>query len=463
MKHIIPRASIIVSIYNGENFLHEFLQNVLQQTILNDIEVLLLDAQSTDSSKFIIDQYKHPSIKYTLLDKRYSIYETWNIGIDLSQSEILSNWNIDDRRKFNSIETQTVFMEDNLSYDVCYGSVAWSHKPNEKFEENSLIDIYPCHDVNIETMMLNNSPHCMPFWRKDLHRKFGYFDTQYKTAADFDFWMRCLHGKAKFSKLHEIVGSYYYNPNGLSTHAQSTNTQEGEIIKQKYKNIKKCMRDINITVIQHSDEKYLPVLNCVKDNNLEYCQKHNFKYDTPIGDCVPKDVTEKNRVYWNKFFYLKSLLEKDDDYENWYFLLDCDATFTDHNIDLRIFPYLSPPDRDFIACNVYVNDMSWISWNINAGILFIKNSPYMRRWLTQILDICKQTNGAHIDQPVIQQMLRENYMGLADKTSFFPSTAFNSEEGNFIYHACGPTTCHFENAIEQKVKILGEKINNIKK
>lgn len=223
------------------------------------------------------------------------------------------------------------------------------------------------------------------------------------------------------------------------------------------------MKNINITVIQHSDQKYLPVLDCVKENNLEYCNRHGFKYETPIGDLVPKELSDKNRVYWNKFFYLNEIFKKDQSNENWYFLLDGDATFTDHNIDLRIFPYLSPPDRDLIACNVYVNDMSWISWNINAGILFLKSSEYMKRWLSNILDICKQSNGSHIDQPVIQQMLRQNYMNLADKTSFFPSTAFNSEEGNFIYHACGPTTCHFENAIEQKVKILSEKIKHVKK
>lgn len=237
MKSTIPRASVIVSIYNGEKFLHGFLENLLQQTCLNDIEVLLLDAQSTDNTKNIIDEYEHSSIKYSLLDKKYSIYETWNIGVDRSNSEILTNWNIDDRRKFNSLETQISYMENNPSCDVCYGHVAWSFKENEKFEENNLLDIYPCYNVTMETMMVNNSPHCMPMWRKNLHRKFDYFDSRYATAADFDFWMRCLWGGANFSKLYEIVGLYYYNPNGLSTNAQSTNMQEGESIKQKYKHL----------------------------------------------------------------------------------------------------------------------------------------------------------------------------------------------------------------------------------
>lgn len=236
MHNLIPRASIITSIYNGEVFLKNFLENVLEQTCINDIEVLLLDAQSTDNTSSIVKSFKHPSLKYFLLDKKYSIYETWNIGIELSKSNLISNWNIDDRRKNNSLETQIAFMENNPECDVCYGYVAWSFKENEKFEENKLIDLYPCYDVTFETMMENNSPHCLPLWKKNLHQKFGPFDCSYQTAADFDFWLKCLKGKAIFNKLYDIIGLYYYNPNGLSTSMKSTNMQEATIIKEKYKN-----------------------------------------------------------------------------------------------------------------------------------------------------------------------------------------------------------------------------------
>ena len=236
---MIPRLSVIVSIYNGEKFLQQFLQNVVNQTCINDIEVLLLDAQSTDNTKNIIEQFNHPSLIYHLLDKKYSIYETWNIGISLSKSNFLTNWNIDDRRKNSSLESQILYMENNPLCDVCYGYIAWSFKENEKFEENNLTNLYPCYDVTAETMMENNSPHCMPLWRKKLHDKFGFFNTEYATAADFDFWMRCLEGGVNFQKIYEIVGLYYYNPNGLSTHMKSTNMQEGVIIKEKFKHLLK--------------------------------------------------------------------------------------------------------------------------------------------------------------------------------------------------------------------------------
>lgn len=232
-----PRLTVIVSIYNAEKYIRGFLNNLMEQTILADCQVLLLDAQSTDSTAAIIKEYNHPSLEYILLQDRLSIYETWNKGVALSKAPILTNWNTDDRRKFDSLESQLLFLENNPSSDVCYGYTAWSTVPNEKFEQNNLLNLYPCYETTARTMMENNSPHCMPMWRKSLHEKFGLFDLEYPTAADFDFWMRCIEGGAKFSRLFEVVGLYYYNPNGLSTNSQSSNVREGAKIKEKFKHL----------------------------------------------------------------------------------------------------------------------------------------------------------------------------------------------------------------------------------
>ena len=232
-----PRLTVIVSIYNAEKYIRGFLDNLMEQTILADCQVLLLDAQSTDSTAAIIREYNHPSLEYILLQDRLNIYETWNKGVALSKAPILTNWNTDDRRKFDSLESQLLFLENNPSSDVCYGYTAWSTVPNEKFEENNLLNLYPCYEVTARTMMENNSPHCMPMWRKSLHEKFGLFNLEYPTAADFDFWMKCLEGGAKFSRLFEVVGLYYYNPQGLSTNSQSSNMREGAKIKEKFKHL----------------------------------------------------------------------------------------------------------------------------------------------------------------------------------------------------------------------------------
>jgi len=66
-------------------------------------------------------------------------------------------------------------------------------------------------------MMRGNLPHNNPMWRKSLHAEYGYFDEKYRSAGDWDFWLRCAFGGAQFIKHPEILGVYYFNPTGLST------------------------------------------------------------------------------------------------------------------------------------------------------------------------------------------------------------------------------------------------------
>ncbi len=52
-----PKISIIIPIYNVEDYLEETLNSLLNQTIIDDIEVLMIDDGSTDNSRYIIEKY----------------------------------------------------------------------------------------------------------------------------------------------------------------------------------------------------------------------------------------------------------------------------------------------------------------------------------------------------------------------------------------------------------------------
>ena len=78
-------VSIIVPIYNAEKYLNKCLDSLINQT-KKELEFILVNDGSTDSTEEIIKSYKDKRIKY-FKNKNQGIGKTRNFGIDKATSE----------------------------------------------------------------------------------------------------------------------------------------------------------------------------------------------------------------------------------------------------------------------------------------------------------------------------------------------------------------------------------------
>lgn len=92
-----PKISIIVPIYNIENYLPETLNSILKQSMIEETEVLMIDDGSTDNSRYIIEEY---ALDY---DNFYACHKSnegpsiaRNLGIELAKGEYLMFLDSDD-------------------------------------------------------------------------------------------------------------------------------------------------------------------------------------------------------------------------------------------------------------------------------------------------------------------------------------------------------------------------------
>lgn len=71
----MPKVSVILSNYNGEQYLNESISSVLKQTY-TDFEFIIVDDASTDSSREVINSYNDPRIKryYAENESTYCIF-----------------------------------------------------------------------------------------------------------------------------------------------------------------------------------------------------------------------------------------------------------------------------------------------------------------------------------------------------------------------------------------------------
>ena len=93
------RISIIIPIYNVENYLRECLESVVNQT-LQDIEIICINDGSTDSSLEIIQEFADKDDRITIIDKKNSGYgASMNMGLEAATGEYIGIIESDDFTK----------------------------------------------------------------------------------------------------------------------------------------------------------------------------------------------------------------------------------------------------------------------------------------------------------------------------------------------------------------------------
>lgn len=238
----IPGVSIITSVYDGDEFIRPFLEDITRQTIFKEkCELCLVNANSPGNEEQVINEYlqKFPdNIKYVRLAADPGIYGTWNFALqNMVSQEFVTNANLDDRKAPDQLEKLAKFLVYNKDVDLVYSDSMITDKPNETFEKNSANGKrYHFEEFSPEVMLKQNLPHNNPMWRFQLHNDYGYFDEQYKSAGDWEMWLRTVSQGSKFKKYPEVLSLYYWNPKGISTNPSnfSWKFKEEKKIREEY-------------------------------------------------------------------------------------------------------------------------------------------------------------------------------------------------------------------------------------
>jgi len=223
----VPKVSLVTSVFGAEDYIEQLMEDVTRQTIFEEkCEWVILNANPAgkDMEEEVILKYveKYPNnIVYKRLEEDPGIYDTWNMAIQMATGEFVTNVNCDDRRPSWAYEQQAKMLVANPDVGLVYNDSYITHEPNVIWEDVPKdCQRYNFEQFSKEAMLRSNLPHNNPMWRRSLHDEFGYFNQYYKSAGDWDMWLRCAFGGVKFKKHPDILGVYYFNPTGMSTNPE---------------------------------------------------------------------------------------------------------------------------------------------------------------------------------------------------------------------------------------------------
>ena len=116
-----PTISVIIPVYNTEQYLRRCIDSVLAQTY-QDFELLLIDDGSKDSSGAICDEYAAQDARVSVFHKENGgVSSARNVGLDNAQGEWITFVDSDDYIEENFLKS----FEGNLDADLVVGNSTW--------------------------------------------------------------------------------------------------------------------------------------------------------------------------------------------------------------------------------------------------------------------------------------------------------------------------------------------------
>ena len=92
----MPKVSVIIPVYNAEQYLSQALDSVINQT-LKDIEVICVDDGSTDKSLTVLQEYAQKDDRFVILTQKNKFAgAARNKGLDIANGEYVYFMDSDD-------------------------------------------------------------------------------------------------------------------------------------------------------------------------------------------------------------------------------------------------------------------------------------------------------------------------------------------------------------------------------
>lgn len=194
-----PLISIVTVVYNGEKYLEETIQSVLNQTYDN-IEYIIIDGCSTDGTIDIIKKYEE-KIDYWVSERDRGIYDAMNKGILLASGEWINFMNAGD-----TIYTKnTLALIPFINIKKSKASIIYSDTYFFSNKSNSIrINNHKKLDLNHQSIL----------YKRSLHQQYGNYVTGKKISISDYIFFNSIKDET-FYKLDEILARY--NIEGVSS------------------------------------------------------------------------------------------------------------------------------------------------------------------------------------------------------------------------------------------------------
>ena len=201
MNKLNPQISVLMSVFNGEEWLAESIESIINQSYKN-FEFIIINDGSQDKSREIIEQYaiKDKRIIKINNESNEGLTKCLNKGVLLARGAWIARLDCDDISLKDRLKEQYEF----AIKEKCHLLGSFSREINN----NQLGKIFYCptkHSYLVKNLLKQRIffSHSSAFFLKNSALKLGNYRVNLKSSQDYDLWLR-FSEKYKISCLPKV-------------------------------------------------------------------------------------------------------------------------------------------------------------------------------------------------------------------------------------------------------------------
>lgn len=208
----MPTISVVMSVFNGSNFLPEALDSILGQSF-RDFEFVIINDGSTDNSLAILESYQRTDKRIRLFSQpNMGLISSLNRGCWLARGKYIARMDADDVAIRDRFAQQVAFMEANPSIGIVGSAV-------QMIDANgALLRVvrYPEKNSELQGALIQSNV----FWhptvvlRVDVLKSVGGY-RNLSCAEDYDLWLRVAES-CDLANLRSVLLKYRIHPQQVS-------------------------------------------------------------------------------------------------------------------------------------------------------------------------------------------------------------------------------------------------------
>ena len=242
-----PAISLIMSVYNGEDYLAEAIESVINQSFTN-WELIIINDCSTDSTPEILN-------KYALTDNRIKVHtnevnlrlpSSLNKALTLAEGKYIARMDADDICLPDRLEKQYDFMEKNP--DVALSSCKYLTLKNGVYSSGGCGG--KCDTESVKSLLLVTNPILHPgiIAKAEVIKELKY-DKNFTCTEDMELWTRFVMYGYKVEILPEYLMIYRLHDKQIT----------GTTLEKQHKE-----------VVRVQDEYFGKFLKCMNEEQEEF-------------------------------------------------------------------------------------------------------------------------------------------------------------------------------------------------